>query len=492
MRDGTAVRRRPRRGPGRRGMGLRGPLPRPGAVGHRLPAAARRGRAGRPGQRDVHRRLHRPGRVQRRRGRRCARGSSPSPTGGCVDDWRRRSRRPQVADDPGDLDRAARRGRRGRRPGRRRRRRPCTGCAPSCPTTSGRCCCCASWPTSRWSRSPRRWAGRWASVKALQRRGLRTLRAELEDVRPKKSVPARTPTSPSGDDRGEMTTAADDAADEDAFEAFLAGRPVPARRTAGLAAFAGAVRATATQPGGPAPPSPNCWPPVFSPTSRARPPRRLVRPTAGDGDPACSPLPSSPSSRPLVWPPRPPAWPGVAVVGLTTAGFTGSLPDGAQHTFATVVDSVTPLTAPDPEARPADPTPVDTSGTTTGTTTGTDCLRHRRHRRRQPGRRRRQRHRTCAPLELRRNGEQRREERRRRRSAGQPGGARQEPGAEARHGRHLPLTLGACGAGRRLRKPRRFRGDDRRLFARLVQQGQVRPTTAAVGSRSGERGPARD
>ena len=38
-------------------------------VGHRLSAAARRGRARRPGQRDLHRRLHRPGRLQRRRGR---------------------------------------------------------------------------------------------------------------------------------------------------------------------------------------------------------------------------------------------------------------------------------------------------------------------------------------------------------------------------------------------------------------------------------------
>jgi hypothetical protein len=47
-----------------------------------------------------------------------------------------------------------------------------------------------------------------------------------------------------------MTTAADDDAVEDAFEAYLAGRPVPGQG-AGPAAFAEAVRATATQPGRP-------------------------------------------------------------------------------------------------------------------------------------------------------------------------------------------------------------------------------------------------
>jgi hypothetical protein len=47
-----------------------------------------------------------------------------------------------------------------------------------------------------------------------------------------------------------MTTAADDAAVEDAFEALLAGRPVP-EEGAGLAAFTASVRATATSPGRP-------------------------------------------------------------------------------------------------------------------------------------------------------------------------------------------------------------------------------------------------
>jgi hypothetical protein len=47
-----------------------------------------------------------------------------------------------------------------------------------------------------------------------------------------------------------MTTPADDTAVEDAFEAYLAGRPVPAQ-AAGLAVFAETVRATATRPGRP-------------------------------------------------------------------------------------------------------------------------------------------------------------------------------------------------------------------------------------------------
>ena len=47
-----------------------------------------------------------------------------------------------------------------------------------------------------------------------------------------------------------MTTAADDSAVEDAFEALLAGRPVP-EEAAGLVAFTASVRATATSPGRP-------------------------------------------------------------------------------------------------------------------------------------------------------------------------------------------------------------------------------------------------
>jgi hypothetical protein len=47
-----------------------------------------------------------------------------------------------------------------------------------------------------------------------------------------------------------MTTAADDSAAEDAFEALLAGRPAP-EGAAGLAAFTEAVRTSANRPGRP-------------------------------------------------------------------------------------------------------------------------------------------------------------------------------------------------------------------------------------------------
>ena len=63
-------------------------------------------------------------------------------------------------------------------------------------------------------------------------------------------LPARTPRSLRGDERNEMTTAADDDAVEGAFEAYLAGRPVPEGAT-GLVAFADGVRATAARPGRP-------------------------------------------------------------------------------------------------------------------------------------------------------------------------------------------------------------------------------------------------
>ena len=101
------------------------------------------------------------------------------------------------------------------------------------------------------------------------------------DRPPEKVGAGAHPYEPSGDDRGEMTTAADDSAVEDAFEAFLAGRPVP-EEAAGTCVAPSPGRSGRRRPsrGGPTPPSPNCWPPVFSPTSRARPPGRPDRPGA--------------------------------------------------------------------------------------------------------------------------------------------------------------------------------------------------------------------
>jgi hypothetical protein len=143
-----------------------------------------------------------------------------------------------------------------------------------------------------------------------------------------------------------MTTAADDPAVEKAFEACLAGRPVP-EGAAGLAAFTGAVRASASRPG---------------------------RPNAALADLLATGLltdQSAPSTRTARSAPRPTAvrgrsrrriamfFPallakilgagavaqaatgaGVALVALTGAGTAGVLPDPVQQTFATVVATV--------------------------------------------------------------------------------------------------------------------------------------------------------
>ena len=63
---------------------------------------------------------------------------------------------------------------------------------------------------------------------------------------------------------------------------------------------------------------------------------------------------------------------GVAVVGLSTAGFTGNL-GPVQHPFATLVDHATPFTAPDPAPAPADVVPPsnDQTGTTPPVTSPT-------------------------------------------------------------------------------------------------------------------------
>lgn len=170
-----------------------------------------------------------------------------------------------------------------------------------------------------------------------------------------------------------MTPATDDDAFvEAAFEALLAGRRVPSAAE-GLVAFADGVRATAA---------------------------RAPRPSAALADLLATGLLTDQSSAPA---PRAAARSrrrssrmflaffakiaaagvaaktavvgGVVVVGLSTAGFTGNLPDPVQHDFAAVVDAATPLTAPDPSktATPAlDPTthPATTqAGDPSGTAT---------------------------------------------------------------------------------------------------------------------------
>ena len=215
-----------------------------------VPAAARRGRARRPRQRDLHRRLHRPGRLHAATRTRCVAGSSPSPTagssttGGAAAAVRRWPTTP--ATSPSCSAATSR-----TTPSSASAPTPSTGCAPSCPTTSAsvlllRILADLTVEQVAAGHGPVR--GRRSRRSSAADCGRCATRLES---RLGKSWCRRVPLrARSGDDRGEMTTAADDTADEAAFEAFLAGRPVP-EEAADLAAFAGAVRATATQPGRP-------------------------------------------------------------------------------------------------------------------------------------------------------------------------------------------------------------------------------------------------
>jgi hypothetical protein len=155
-----------------------------------------------------------------------------------------------------------------------------------------------------------------------------------------------------------MTTAADDSAVEDAFEAILAGRPIP-ERAAGLAAFTGAVRASATEPG-----RPNAALAELLATGlladQSSPSVRTAR-SAG----------SAPERRPsrvrtrrrtaMILPAliakflsagaiaQAATGATVAVVAFTGVGAVGALPDPVQDTFATVVAEITPLEPPTSE-----------------------------------------------------------------------------------------------------------------------------------------------
>ena len=152
-----------------------------------------------------------------------------------------------------------------------------------------------------------------------------------------------------------MTTAADDSAVEDAFEAILAGRPVP-ERAAGLAAFTGAVRTSATTPGRPNAALAELLATGLL-TDQSSPSVRTAR-SAGSA-------PERRSSR--VRTRRRPAMiftaliakflsagavaqaatgATVAVVAFTGVGAAGALPDPVQDTFATVVSEITPIEPP--------------------------------------------------------------------------------------------------------------------------------------------------
>jgi hypothetical protein len=139
-----------------------------------------------------------------------------------------------------------------------------------------------------------------------------------------------------------MTTAADDSAVEEAFEAYLAGKPVP-EQGATLAAFAGAMRATATQPGRPNTALAELLATgllVDQPPLSARTAKRRRRPmwffTAIFAKIASAGAIAQAATGA-----------GIVLVGFTGVGAAGALPTPVQHGFATVVAAVTPLSPPD-------------------------------------------------------------------------------------------------------------------------------------------------
>ena len=155
-----------------------------------------------------------------------------------------------------------------------------------------------------------------------------------------------------------MTTAADDAAVEDAFEAILAKRPTPDGQ-AGLAAFTEAVRSSATRPGRPhaalaellstglltdqSSPSVRTARSAGSPPAR-RPSRvRTRRRTAMILPALIAKFLSAGAVAQAA------TGAGVVVVAFTGVGAVGALPAPAQDSFSTVVAAVTPLTPPTSE-----------------------------------------------------------------------------------------------------------------------------------------------
>jgi uncharacterized membrane protein YgcG len=169
-----------------------------------------------------------------------------------------------------------------------------------------------------------------------------------------------------------MTTAADDASVEEAFEAFLAGRPVP-EQGAPLAAFAEAVRSSATAPGRPNAALADLLANGLltdqpSPSARTAPRRRR---RAAMFFPAL--LAKILSAGAVA---QAATGAGIVLVAFTGAGAAGALPDSLQHGFATVAETVgiqveDPQQTDDgtpeiPETSTPDDTPVDAPVPATG------------------------------------------------------------------------------------------------------------------------------
>jgi hypothetical protein len=152
-----------------------------------------------------------------------------------------------------------------------------------------------------------------------------------------------------------MTTAADDSTVEDAFEACLRGRPV-ADEGAGLAAFAGAVRAAATRPGRPnaalaellatglltdqPSPSTRTARSAGSPPSRGVPRIRRRRRFAMLFPVLLAKFLSAGALAQAA------TGAGVVLVAVTGVGAAGALPDPLQTTVAAAVERVTPFELP--------------------------------------------------------------------------------------------------------------------------------------------------
>ncbi|HEY4605766.1 MAG TPA: hypothetical protein VIH08_15665, partial [Blastococcus sp.] len=177
-----------------------------------------------------------------------------------------------------------------------------------------------------------------------------------------------------------MTTAADDSTVENAFEAYLAGRPVPEEAAGtfqGVAAFAEAVRGTATQPGRPSAalaellatglladqpsPSARTAEPAGTPPSRRAP--RIRRRRFAMFIPA---LVAKLLSAGAVAQAATGA--GIVVVAFTGAGAAGILPGPVQESFSSVVSAETAGVTTTPEVT-ATATTTPAATTTPGATT---------------------------------------------------------------------------------------------------------------------------
>jgi hypothetical protein len=164
-----------------------------------------------------------------------------------------------------------------------------------------------------------------------------------------------------------MTTAADDPSVEDAFEAFLLGRPVPDEE-ASLAAFAESVRETATRPG-----RPNAALAELLATGLLTDqpsPSTRTAPTAGSPRPRGASRIRRRRRFAMIFPAllakflsagaiaQAATGAGVVLVAVTGAGATGVLPDPLQDPVASVVETVTPFDLPGGEETATDEEPA--------------------------------------------------------------------------------------------------------------------------------------